>query len=107
LAVTVLGVLPDYDALPDLLSFSDLLNHAVAFLILYLLFERAFPHLKTSDRFVLLFLFAFFIELVQLFLPTRTASISDIAADVAGMLFALLLTPLLRKTPLIKNCYRY
>jgi VanZ family protein len=100
-------VLPDYSGLPDLLSFSDLLNHAVAFFILFLLFERAFPHLKTSERFVLLFLFAFSIELVQFFLPTRTASISDIAADGAGMLFALFVIPLLRRSPLINNCYRY
>jgi VanZ family protein len=101
----VLAVLPNYNALPDFLSFSDLINHTAAFALLFLLFERAFPHLNTDERFVLLFLFAFSIEVVQYFLPSRAASISDIAADGAGMLVAFLLIPLLRKAPFISKCY--
>jgi VanZ family protein len=88
-AVSVLAVLPDYDALPPIVSFSDLLNHAVAFFVLYLLLRCAHPHLTRNHALLLLFGYALLIEAVQYFLPTRYAAFSDVAADAAGLLAAL------------------
>jgi VanZ family protein len=97
--ISVLAVLPDYDNLPELASFSDKLNHVAAFAVLFILFEPAHPGLDTSKRFFLLFFYALMIEIVQYFLPTRTADIYDIAADTAGILVGGALIPLLRTLP--------
>lgn len=85
-AVTLLAFLPNYDALPPIVSFSDLLNHTVAFAVLYVLFTQAHPSLLTKHTVFALLFYAVLIEAVQYFLPTRYASGSDIIADAAGVL---------------------
>ena len=96
-AITYIAFLPNYDTLPQIASFSDLLNHAVAFMVLYLLLEYA----RVSDSMVkkaTFFLFyALFIELVQYFLPTRCADFYDVIADMFGVVTALMLLRLLDK----------
>jgi VanZ family protein len=89
----VLAILPNYDALPPIVSFSDLLNHAVAFFVLFLLLRCSHPRLTRNNALLLLFLYALLIEAVQYFLPTRFAALSDVAADGAGLLAALPLYP--------------
>ncbi len=96
-AVTILAFLPNYDALPPFVSFSDLLNHAFAFSVLYILLTNAHPSFSTIRVVLPLFLYAVWIETVQYFLPTRYASLSDIAADSAGLLIAYFLILLFRK----------
>ena len=96
-AVTILAFLPNYDALPPFVSFSDLLNHALAFAVLYILFKKAYPSFSTVRIILPLLLYAVWIESVQYFLPTRYASLSDIAADSVGLLAAYLVTFLFRK----------
>ena len=99
-AVSVLALLPNYDALPPIVSFSDLLNHAVAFFVLYLLLRCAHPAVTQKRALLLLFGYALMIEAVQYFLPTRYAALSDIAADCAGMFAALPLHRLLLRASL-------
>ncbi len=89
-AITILAFLPNYNALPVFLSFSDLLNHTIAFIVLYLLLAGAYPLLEWKYFIFLLLLYALWIEGVQYFLPTRCASWSDIAADSVGLLLGYL-----------------
>ena len=85
-AITTLAFLPNYDALPPLVSFSDLLNHAVAFIVLFILLKMAYPKLSLKYSVAFLLAYALWIEAVQYFLPTRFASWSDVLADSVGIL---------------------
>lgn len=89
-AISVLAVLPDYNSLPPLVSISDLLNHFVAFVALTLLYTLSYAHTRERIAFSLV-LYAITIEVVQVFLPTRFASLSDILADSLGILLVLIL----------------
>ncbi len=101
-AISYLAVLPDYNGLPPIVTLSDLLNHAAAFFVLYLLLRGAHPSLERVKSILLLVVYAIMIEVVQSFLPTRDASFSDIGADMAGIVlahlfFGYLFLPTLRK----------
>ncbi len=87
-AITVLAFLPNYNTLPDALSFSDILNHFIAFATLALLFQYAYPELKNTLQVILLILYAVAIEIVQYFLPTRSADPLDVFFDMLGILLA-------------------
>lgn len=85
LSISTLAFLPDYNALPPIVSVSDLLNHAAAFIFLSVLYTLAYPH--SFQRIALTLLgYGLLIELVQAFLPTRFASIEDVVADAAGVI---------------------
>ncbi len=88
LAISILAFLPNYNDLPDAVSFSDVLNHTIAFFVLMLLFKFAFPALKNYLHVILLTLYAIAIEIVQHFLPTRFGDPFDILADAIGILLA-------------------
>ncbi|RLA72425.1 MAG: VanZ family protein [Epsilonproteobacteria bacterium] len=104
-AISILAVVPNYNALPEFVSFSDLLNHALAFFTLYLLLERAYPDLKQLHAILLLLLYAILIEFIQSFLPNRFAALSDVLADSAGIVAALIILPFIKKFPLCRYCY--
>ncbi len=87
-AVTVLAFVPTYEALPDAVSVSDVLNHFAAFTVLFFLHLPAFPAMPTHRRILLLIAYGVFIEAVQHFLPARSASAEDIAVDTAAVLFS-------------------
>ena len=103
--ITILAFLPDYDALPPIVSFSDLLNHTLAFTVLFLLFRSAYTQLALKYVFALLLTYALFIEVVQYFLPTRFASFSDILADSVGLGIGYLLSKVLLRITYIKNLF--
>lgn len=90
-AITILAFLPNYDALPPLVNISDLLNHAVAFAVLFILLKMAYPKLLLNYALGFLLTYALWIEAVQYFLPTRFASWSDVLADSVGMTIGYLL----------------
>jgi len=96
ITISVLAFLPDYSALPPVVSFSDKLNHAAAFTVLILLYRFAFIH-STQHIVVLLLFYALFIEIVQAFLPTREASLEDILADSIGLGLGVILYKWIRK----------
>ena len=98
-AITTLAFLPDYNALPPIVSFSDILNHTAAFMVLFLLLHLAYPKLFLPYRLSLLLSYAVWIEAVQYFLPTRFASISDIFADSFGIFLAFMLIKTLQYLP--------
>jgi len=97
IVITTLAFLPDYDALPPIVSFSDLLNHTVAFFTLYLLMYLAHPKLQAIHSTTLLLIYGIFIELVQYFLPTRVASWSDVVADSFGLILGFIIITLYSK----------
>jgi VanZ family protein len=99
-AVSVLAVVPNYNALPPAVSFSDLLNHAVAFMTLFVLLRCAYPALSLRRAVTMLLGYAVLIEVVQAFLPNRFASLSDIAADAGGMLLGFLIHFMVKRTRL-------
>ncbi len=85
--VTVLAFIP-LDHPP--VSGNDKLNHVAAFAVLATLAIGAFPN-APPWRWILpgLLGYGLFIEVTQHFLPWRTFSIADLAADLVGILGAL------------------
>jgi VanZ family protein len=106
-ASALLAFIPDYRGLPSMLSFSDLLNHLIAFTLLFLLLKGAYPALAVKNVFVLLFAYALGIEALQYLLPSRSAELSDIGADTAGLLTGYLLMILLNKASLTKDIFSH
>jgi len=104
-AISILAFLPDYDALPPIVSFSDLLNHTIAFVVLFILATLGHPSILVKQIVYALVIYAFFIEAVQYFLPTRFASWSDIGADVAGLIIGYGVMIFLRRLPYTKNLF--
>lgn len=92
--VTLLAFMPSYEPLPEVVSLSDKLNHFAAFATLYLLHCLAYPRVTLRNRGLFLLLYGIGIELVQLFLPTRSASVEDIAVDAAAIVAAMVLNTL-------------
>ncbi|MDD2781125.1 VanZ family protein [Sulfuricurvum sp.] len=101
ISISVLAFLPDYNDLPRIVSLSDLLNHAVAFSVLSILYTFAYSH--TPKRITLtLIAYGVLIEVVQAFLPTRYPSFEDIIADSVGIFLGLALRNLIKSSTLFK-----
>lgn len=95
--VSLLAFIPTYEPLPPVVSFSDILNHFMAFSTLALLFDLAFPRYTCRFKFLALLTYGIFIEAVQFFLPNRDASLKDIAIDATAVLSVYALLLLTRK----------
>ena len=65
---------------------SDKLNHFVAFFVLSLLTDLAYPKNTIKFKAISLFLYGLIIECVQWQLPYRSFSLLDLAADSGGIL---------------------
>ncbi|WP_163835275.1 VanZ family protein [Spartinivicinus ruber] len=89
---------------PDfvLANFGDKFKHFAAFGYLAYLLDSSFPKTRFSFAKVLTLLgYGLFIELVQSFLPNRSASGLDVLADIGGIFCYWLLTPLWKRLPVI------
>jgi VanZ family protein len=65
----------------------DKLNHLLAFALLTVLAQAAYPDRpRAALRWALLLAYGLLIEVVQAFLPGRELSLLDLAADGAGIL---------------------
>jgi len=83
---------------------SDKLLHFLAFYLLSLLVDFAFP--KTSFNALKIFFllgYGIAIEIAQSFFPYRSCSFADIGADAAGIAVYLLSVPLLKRIPFIRE----
>lgn len=100
-SVTILAVLPDYNALPQIVSVSDLLNHAAAFSVLSILYTFAYSPTQKQIM-ITLISYGAMIEAIQSFLPTRYASIEDLVADSVGILFGLAISKIIKSSTLFK-----
>ena len=88
LIISYLAFLPNYDNLPEVASFSDILNHTLAFFVLYILLDFSQITTKVYKKILFFLFYAIFIEVVQYFLPTRCADFYDIVADTSGVFLA-------------------
>lgn len=84
--ITLLAFIPSYEPLPEVVSISDKLNHFAAFAALYALHAYAYPAVGIRQRFLLLLAYGIGIEAIQSLLPTRSASVEDIAVDATALL---------------------
>ncbi len=84
IVISYIAFLPNYDDLPEFTTISDVINHFAAFFVLSLFLEMGFSP-KQNVAFLILFLYGFFIEAVQHFLPNRVFDLMDIAVDMIGV----------------------
>ena len=100
LIITYMALTPIPDVLQQ--TVNDKLGHALAFVLLAFLTHASWPDSAFNWRHGLpLIAYGLFLECAQYFAPGRFFSLWDVAADTAGIVFYLLLLPLL--VPLIKN----
>lgn len=71
---------------------NDKVAHILTFILLGLLTQQAFPHLRKNWRsYTWLLAYGLGIELIQYFIPQRSFSLLDLAADAAGLCIAFVL----------------
>lgn len=91
---------PDDSLLQDI---NDKLQHIAAFFLLALLLDFAYPAVPYRWRKVLGLLgYGLFIEIVQYFLPYRSADLLDWIADGTGLLVYAWSVPLLQRLPFLQ-----
>ncbi len=80
----------------------DKLNHLIAFAVLILLLDYAYPRFQFwPGQIVTLLCYGFLLELAQAFIPYREFSLLDLLADALGIAFYGLCRPcLLRFRPI-------
>jgi VanZ family protein len=66
-------------------SMWDKANHFTAFFVLYILLSFGYKSLRVWHKVVVLVGYGVFIEILQSFLPPRSASLFDILADCIGI----------------------
>ena len=91
----IFAVVPQ-DIAPTIGSLSDKNIHFIAFAVLTLLLRFAYS-VTWLQTFLLLFIYAVFIEFSQLFTPNRSAELLDIVADIIGIGIGLLFYPFIER----------
>ena len=91
----IFAIVPQ-DIAPQLGTLSDKSTHFIAFAVLTLLLRLSYP-VSLFKTFMLLLIYAVFIELSQYCTPNRCAETLDVVADVIGIGMGLLLYPLAKK----------
>lgn len=100
--ISRLALLPSSSIVPA--AVSDKVLHFVAFYLLSLLVDFAFPKVSfNAVKIMFLLGYGVAIELVQSFFPYRSCSFADIAADAAGIAVYLFSIPLLMRIPFIRE----
>jgi VanZ family protein len=89
---------------PVVSGFNDKLSHIFAFVVLAFLVDFSWPQTRWIPlKYIPLFSYGLFIELVQTLIPHRLFSTWDIAADLLGLLIYPLILALLLHIPFIKK----
>ena len=91
----IFAVVPQ-DMAPKVGSLSDKSIHFIAFAVLTLLLRFAYS-ITWFQTFLLLFMYAIFIEFSQLFTLNRSAELLDVVADVIGIGMGLLFYPFIER----------
>lgn len=91
----IFAVVPQ-DMAPKIGSLSDKSTHFIAFAVLTLLLRFAYS-IRWFQTFLLLFVYAVFIEFSQFFTPNRSAELLDVVADVIGIVIGLLFYPFIKR----------
>jgi VanZ family protein len=74
----------------------DKIDHAAAFIVFSLLMRFSFRNASPVLIFFSGFGFGIMIEIIQLFIPYRSAEILDVAANIAGLLIGGFLVKIIR-----------
>jgi VanZ family protein len=91
----------DYDVAHTI---NDKLSHALAFLFLSLLADFSFPLQRFSwAKTCPIFAYGLMIECIQYFLPYRSFSLLDIAADTLGIVIYAVSVPLVMRLPVLRQ----
>lgn len=86
---------------------NDKAGHVLAFFGLALLLDFSFPDSGLDWRKILALLaFGLLIEAIQYYLPYRTFSLLDVAADGAGIALYWLSLPALRRVPVLRRRWK-
>jgi VanZ family protein len=86
---------------------NDKASHVLAFFGLALLLDFSFPDSGLGRRKILALLaFGLLIEVIQYYLPYRTFSLLDWAADGAGIALYWLSLPALRRVPVLRRRWK-
>ena len=89
---------------PVVEDISDKANHILAFYVLALLIDFSFPNREFGLAKVSVLLgYGLAIEFIQYFLPFRSASLLDVAADGVGLIVYWLSLPALRQVPWVRS----
>jgi len=91
----IFAVVPQ-DMAPKVGSLSDKTVHFIAFAVLTVLLRFAYA-ITWFQTFLLLFVYAAFIEFSQFFTPNRSAELLDVVADVIGIGIGLLFYPFIQR----------
>jgi VanZ family protein len=92
---------------PVVRDISDKANHLLAFYVLALFVDFSFPEKKLGFlKISSLLTYGLLIEVIQSFLPDRTASFLDLVADGIGVALYQLSLPVLRHLPLLNRRWR-
>ncbi len=102
IVVTYLATTPlKYPVVEDI---NDKVNHFLAFYVLALLVDFSFPKDGFGVTKTLALLgYGLLIEVIQYFLPYRSSSLYDLAADGAGLFVYWFSLPALRHVPLLRS----
>ena len=89
---------------PVVRELSDKASHFLAFYVLALLVDYSFPRTNLGiAKLGWLIAYGMMIEVVQSFIPNRTASLIDLAADGMGIALYGLSIPVLKRVPLMNR----
>ena len=89
---------------PLIADVNDKVNHALAFFVLGLLADFSFPERGLGPSKTLsLLAYGLLIEVIQYFLPYRTFSLYDLAADGVGLTLYWCLVPAIKKLPWLRE----
>ncbi|HEX9627044.1 MAG TPA: VanZ family protein [Acidiferrobacterales bacterium] len=89
---------------PVVSGLGDKFHHLAAFYVLALLVDFSAPNSRYGlAKAAPLLAYGLLIEVVQYFLPHRTFSLFDLAADAAGLALYGLSLPLLRRVPVLRR----
>ncbi len=84
--VFVLALLPAGVPLPAAFTISDVLNHGLAFFVISILFDLAYPSLGALAKIGAIMAYGGAMEIAQSFVPTRECSLGDVGVDLAATL---------------------
>ncbi len=87
IAITTLALIPQSEV--PVTTLWDKADHALAFLVLGLLAQRAFTAFRFSTAIAPALLgYGALLEILQMLTPTRVGSLADLVADLMGLLLA-------------------
>lgn len=90
--------------MPVVVDLNDKASHLLAFFVLALLLDFSFPLTGfQASKFISLFGYGLAVEIIQYYLPHRTFSLLDLAADTVGLFLYGGMVPLLKKVSVLKS----